>query len=356
MQNMDDLPLQITLSNDYNGSLNKLNNPEYSLKAWLEAYFKIEVSSSESSRREAFRDISCFIDYFIKETGTDDPKYWTPRLSADFKTSLRNTLNEKGTRRWSDRSINRMLAHLKTFAKWIHKHKPFTLGNPMDKIKTIATASLLNIDRAITKQERRQLLDAADKLIKDGGLSKDRNRYKSIENRPIRKGYRPYRNRAIIYLLIETGMRRAAVTKLNMDSIDLIKRIVVADEKGGVTHAYSISKEGLQAVSDYINLERNIDSGVYNTNALFLPAHASQNRTGRLHPNAINDIWEHVCKSANVENKTPHSARHAMGRHIIEKTGNIAAVQRQLGHKNAAYSMQYSRVTAEELDKVLNDR
>jgi hypothetical protein len=25
-----------------------------------------------------------------------------------------------------------------------------------------------------------------------------------------------------------------------------------------------------------------------------------------------------------------------MGRHIIAKTGNVAAVQRQLGHKNAA--------------------
>jgi len=31
--------------------------------------------------------------------------------------------------------------------------------------------------------------------------------------------------------------------------------------------------------------------------------------------------------------------RKAMGRHIIEKTGNIAVVQKQLGHKNAAYSM-----------------
>jgi site-specific recombinase XerC len=45
-----------------------------------------------------------------------------------------------------------------------------------------------------------------------------------------------------------------------------------------------------------------------------------------------------------------------MGKHIMQKTGNIAAVQRQLGHKNAAYSMQYSRITSEELCDVLNDR
>ena len=59
---------------------------------------------------------------------------------------------------------------------------------------------------------------------------------------------------------------------------------------------------------------------------------------------------------ADVKGKTPHNARHAMGRYIIEKTGNIAAVQRQLGHKNAAYSLQYARITDEELNMVLDGR
>ena len=45
-----------------------------------------------------------------------------------------------------------------------------------------------------------------------------------------------------------------------------------------------------------------------------------------------------------------------MGRHLIDKTGNIAAVQRQLGHTNAAYSIQYARITDEELGNVLDGR
>ena len=40
----------------------------------------------------------------------------------------------------------------------------------------------------------------------------------------------------------------------------------------------------------------------------------------------------------------------------MEKTGNVAAVQRQLGHKNAAYSLQYARITDEELNVVLDVR
>jgi integrase len=70
----------------------------------------------------------------------------------------------------------------------------------------------------------------------------------------------------------------------------------------------------------------------------------------------VNEVWDEVCKLAAEEGRTPHSARHAMGKHIIEKTGNIAAVQRQLGHKNAAYSMQYARITKDELLNVIDDR
>ena len=60
--------------------------------------------------------------------------------------------------------------------------------------------------------------------------------------------------------------------------------------------------------------------------------------------------------SENVEVHTHHDARHPMGRHLIEKTGNIAAVQRQLGHTNAAYSIQSARVTDQELADALDDR
>jgi len=50
-----------------------------------------------------------------------------------------------------------------------------------------------------------------------------------------------------------------------------------------------------------------------------------------------------------VNSGTPYDACHAMGKHFIEKTGNLAAVQRQLGHTNPAYSMQFTRITYEEL-------
>jgi len=44
-----------------------------------------------------------------------------------------------------------------------------------------------------------------------------------------------------------------------------------------------------------------------------------------------------------------------MGKHIIAKTGNIAAVQQPLGHRQAADAMQCARSTTAELDRGLDD-
>ena len=77
---------------------------------------------------------------------------------------------------------------------------------------------------------------------------------------------------------------------------------------------------------------------------------------GRLNPRVINTVFNEICSLAGVEGHTPHDARHAMGRHLIERTGNIAAVQRQLVHTNAAYSIQYAKVTDQELADALDDR
>jgi len=251
--------------------------------------------------------------------------------------------------------MRRILAHCKTFATWVHTQQPFPLGHPMAAIKLPALGTGLEVDRALSTAERRRLLDATDLLLTIGGRSKDRKRYKAGE-RPRRTGYRPYRNRAIVYTLIETGMRRAAVTRLDQAQVDLAGRRLTVVEKGGATHTYHISREGAQAIADYLGHERVQDAARWSAPALFLAATTVSQGTGRLTVRVINTIWNAVCRVAQVQGRTPHSARHAIGKHIIAKTGNIAAVQQQLGHRQATYAMQYARSTTTELGRVLDDR
>jgi integrase len=58
--------------------------------------------------------------------------------------------------------------------------------------------------------------------------------------------------------------------------------------------------------------------------ALFLPAGPVANSSGRLSPALINRLWNEVSLLARVKGRTPHSARHALGVHLVKKTGNPA--------------------------------
>jgi site-specific recombinase XerD len=346
---------QNTARNDSKTLLQVAEAADDGLTWWVDQYFALAVTTSPASQKVQWRDLTLFLRYMQADVGTDQRRAWTPRLSRAFQQHLRDTLTPAGRRAWSEKTMLRMLAHLKTFAKWVHTHQAFPLGNPMAALKLPAIGTGLEVERALTAAERRRLLDAADLLLTMGGRSKDRKRYKTGD-RPRRKGYRPYRNRAMVYTLIETGMRRAAITQLNLEQVDVRRKTLTVVEKGGYEHTYQISREGIQAIQDYLRHERDLDAARWQSPALFLAAATVPIGTGRLMVGVVNTVWNGVCWVAQVEGRTPHSARHAMGKHIMTKTGNIAAVQRQLGHRQAAYAMQYARVTAEELGRVLEER
>ncbi len=330
--------------------------PDDRLAWWADNYLAHAVTTASSSRQVQRRDLAAFVRFAEREGVTARPG-WSPRLSRAFLDHLRTTRKDDGGRAWSDRTIHRIMAHLKRFARWVHAVVPLPLGDPVRDIRLPAAGSGLDIERAITDAERRRLLDAADTLPKNQGRSRDRRRHPGVEpaERPVRPGARPWRNRAMIYGLIETGMRRAALVALEASGIDWARSTLKVVEKGGAAHAYAISRQGLAALQDYAERERPADAAAFPAaRAFFLPA-AGRRSDGRLAPIQVNRVWDDVCQAAAVEGRSPHSARHAMGRRLIKRTGNIAAVQRQLGHRNAVYSIQYSRVTDQELHDALEE-
>jgi len=189
--------LQNATRNNSDGLIEVKKDFPDTISFWIAAYFRFEVTTSESSQKVQQRDLSLFCDFMMADSGSDERSLWSPRLSKAFADRLKKTRRPDRKRGFSDRTVNRILAHMKTFSRWIHKLKPFPLGDPMAKIKLLPVANGLEIERAISAGERRRLLDAADLLPIVGGRSRDRNRFRGQE-RPQRKGYRAWRNRAII--------------------------------------------------------------------------------------------------------------------------------------------------------------
>jgi len=324
------------------------------LGRWVEAYFAHAVTTSPRSQREQRRDLDRFLGFLVREEGTDARPAWTPRLTRAFLDWQTAALDPAGRRCWSDRTCNRVLAHLKTFGRWVHRLAPLPLGDPFAGVHLLPVGAGLEVERALTPAERRRLLSAADALP-EFALRRDPRRLREPA-RPRRKGARPLRDRAILYALLETGMRRAATVTLDLAGVDFARAELTVTEKGGHRHVYAISDQGLAAIRRSGAEERAGDAEHWQTPALFLAPAGWPGGQGRLRPNTVSLIWNKACRLAGLAGKSPHSARHAMGRHIIEETGNIAAVQRQLGHRSATYSAQYARITRDELRSVLNRR
>ena len=96
-------------------------------------------------------------------------------------------------------------------------------------------------------------------------------------------------------------MRRAAVTHIDLNDLDLEKRLIPTLEKGQIKHPYPISKEGAEAIDQYIEEERSSDDERWQSSILFLSARITANGQGQLSSKAINRIWQDVCALAGVQ-------------------------------------------------------
>ncbi|NTU72722.1 hypothetical protein HGB07_00925 [Candidatus Roizmanbacteria bacterium] len=85
------------------------------------------------------------------------------------------------------------------------------------------------------------------------------------------------------------------------------------------------SRQGIAAIRDYLDREREEDPEKLQAHTLFLASSVSPHGDGRLNSKLINTVWNQVRDFAGVDkDKTPHSARPDMRVFIMEKTGNVA--------------------------------
>lgn len=96
MSNLPVLAPQITLQKNLAGRVGS----GQSLREWLEAYFALEVTTADSSRKVQRRDLELFVGFFVQENRNDRVDLWTPRLSRSFVDHLRSTVQPTGER-WS---------------------------------------------------------------------------------------------------------------------------------------------------------------------------------------------------------------------------------------------------------------
>ena len=297
------------------------------LTAWFRLYMQLDgCAAADATVVAKCADIERFLEYFRRVTRSDDPDTWTRSLSEDFAKTLQRKKTSRTGRPLSPTTINRVLATLRTASRWIHRQRPFLAGPPMERIRDI------DVDdpdwNGLKPIEVVRLKAAAEQLI-------------HIQRR---SNQTPYRNRAILLVLLHTGLRQSELRSLDLVQYDEKYFYRIRRKGRKETRKLLVAKPARGALADYFSCERGRDSGP-----------VIQSKPGkRLSAQDLNAALRRIAAQANASlpsdehiSLSAHMCRHTALKAAAD-TKDIRLALAMSGHSSERYIWRYTQLSDEE--------
>lgn len=131
------------------------------------------------------------------------------------------------------------------------------------------------------------------------------------------RGQAALRDRSMLRLLHDLGLRRAEVVRLDMEDLELRGdrgRVMVLGKGKRDKVPITLSTQALSAMLDWVKVRGRESGPLYQS---FHHAH----RGGRLTPRALNYLLTRLAKKAGIERATPHGLRHTAITTALDRTG-----------------------------------
>ena len=193
-------------------------------------YFVEEVAGGSPLTAKAKRDdLKKFLLYYQGLNGHLRANEWQPRDSRLF-------IEELQRQGYMPATVNRQLATLRTFGKWLRDKQVISV-DPCKGIKDLVLPTCQ--PKAVRDIEYHRICKAADVLI----------------GKPTTKISQDVRNRAIVELLNSSGLRISEVLDLRVSQL-VGKKLVNVRCKGGKYRDVLITKHAAEMVHDYIQSHR----------------------------------------------------------------------------------------------------
>lgn len=222
-------------------------------------------------------------------------------------------------------SINRKIASLKSFYKFLLKTKQITV-NPFIKHKSLKTAKKVQIPFSETE---------INQLFEVYFLDDD---FESV------------RNRLVIELFYATGIRRAELINLQVHAVDFYSKSIKVVGKRNKERIVPLLETTLHLVKSYLSHRQRLEK-IKNQELLILSKKGnkvSETFVYRL----INDYFSGISEKVK---KSPHVLRHTFATHLLNNGADLNSVKELLGHASLSSTQIYTHSSLSELKKVYQE-
>lgn len=169
--------------------------------------------------------------------------------------------------------------------------------------------------------------------------------------------YKALRNRLIITLLFDTGLRRAEATSLKLSDIDLSRKTITIIGKGNKQRSVPLIDSLCEKIGDYLTLRSEFlktiqpdNQPTTQTDAFFLTD------TGKpIYLEFINRVVKSELTNAHLAGKkTPHTLRHSFATALLNDGADLNSIKEVLGHSSLAATEVYTHNSFEKLKEIYN--
>lgn len=279
-------------------------------------YLEISKGLSEHTLRGYRLDCQSFFEFMGKE-GSTSIESIDKRLIRRYLAKLYDLKAKNGT-------ILRRLSALRSFFKFLMKEK-IVKENPLEEIDS-------------PKKERKLPVSI---------------QYAQVEhlfNQPDLTNLKGLRDRTILELFYSSGLRLSELVGLKKRDFDLKNQLLLIFGKGKKQRQAPITQTAASWLEKYLNhperkkLEKDKES-------IFL------NRFGKkLTPRSVDRLFSFYLKKSGLSEKiTPHTIRHTIATHWLEKGMDLKTIQMLLGHTSLATTTIYTHVST-QLKKEVYDK
>ncbi len=279
-------------------------------------FLAVEKGLSENYQLSVRRALESFSGWAANSVGVTSPA----EVTLDHLTAY------LGHRRLDDKiaasSLRVNLIALKIF----FRHLAAKGDIPADLAEQVDSPKLARyLPETLNETVVRQLLESVD------------------DSKPLGK-----RDRAILELLYASGLRVSELTSSRLELFYPEERSIRVTGKGNKTRIIPVGSAALEALKNYLELERPNLVRPQTSSEIFLSKWGKKLTTTR--------IWQIVkerAKLAGIEsNVYPHLLRHSFATHLLGNGADLRVIQELLGHADIATTQIYTHVDQKHLRDV----